>query len=82
MSETYSDVDSSADVAGAVAWQERIDAWPAIESYKHRLDQLCSVRPIVDVGQDRVWTPDGPGRSRWIDHGQWLAEDATWKSRI
>ena len=50
MSETYSDVDSSADVAGAVAWQERIDAWPAIESYKHRLDQLCSVRPIVDVG--------------------------------
>ena len=50
MSDTYGDVDSSADVAGAVAWQERIDAWPAIQSYKRRLDQLCSVHPIVDVG--------------------------------
>ena len=50
MSDTYSDVDSSDDVVGAVAWQERIDAWPAIQSYKRRLDQLCCVRPIVDVG--------------------------------
>ena len=33
MSQTYSDVDASADPAEAVAWQERMSRWPAVAAY-------------------------------------------------
>ena len=59
MSDTFSDVDRSNDPTGAVAWQERIDEWPAIRSYKERSYELCGdARPRLDVGA-------GPG----TDHG-------------
>ena len=51
MSETYAAVDESNDVASAVDWQERIDAWPAIAAYKARIDALVAgSEPVVDVG--------------------------------
>ena len=58
MSDTYGDVDASTDVVGAVAWQERIDEWPAIKAYKNRLDRLCAFGPLIDVGA-------GPGVDAW-----------------
>jgi SAM-dependent methyltransferase len=51
MSDTYRDVDAAADVAGAVAWQERVDGWEAVVAYKSRMDELCQgLTPVVDVG--------------------------------
>lgn len=51
MSDTYSAVDVSEDVAGAIAWQERIDRWPAIARYKASMDRLIGdARPVLDVG--------------------------------
>ncbi len=51
VSETYAAVDESSDVASAVDWQERIDAWPAIAAYKARIDALVAgSEPVVDVG--------------------------------
>src|SRR5687767_10818059 len=70
MSDTYGDVDGSDDVAAAVAWQERIDAWPAIAAYKRRIDELCGdARPGLDVGA-------GPG----VDaaRAEALALDRSW----
>jgi SAM-dependent methyltransferase len=51
VSETYSAVDASPDVAGAIAWQERIDAWPTMRAYKRRMvDLLAGANPVLDVG--------------------------------
>lgn len=51
MSETYADVDRSADVAEAVAWQERVDGWPAVAAYKDVARRLLGDdRPVLDVG--------------------------------
>jgi SAM-dependent methyltransferase len=51
MSRTYADVDAADDVAAAVAWQDRVDAWPQIDAYKRRTYEL--VPPdgwVLDVG--------------------------------
>jgi SAM-dependent methyltransferase len=51
MSDTYSAVDHSHDVRAAIEWQDRIDAWPAIDAYKRRSYELIgSARPVLDVG--------------------------------
>jgi ubiquinone/menaquinone biosynthesis C-methylase UbiE len=51
MSNTYSNVDGSRDVAAALDWQDRIDAWPAIQAYKQRTYELLGDdRPVLDVG--------------------------------
>src|SRR3954468_7156066 len=51
LSDTFSDVDNSSDVADAIAWQERIDTWPQIRAYKERSYELCGDgRPRLDVG--------------------------------
>jgi SAM-dependent methyltransferase len=51
VSDTYSAVDGSSDVRGALDWQDRIDAWPAVDAYKRRTYELLGTgRPVVDVG--------------------------------
>jgi len=51
MSFTYGDVDQSPDPEGAMAWQERIDGWPAIKAYKKAsFDLLPPYGTILDVG--------------------------------
>ena len=51
MSNTYSNVDGSGDVAEALDWQDRIDAWPAIRAYKQRTYELLGdALPVLDVG--------------------------------
>jgi SAM-dependent methyltransferase len=51
MSDTYSAVDRSRNVREAVEWQDRIDAWPAIDAYKRRTyDLVGERRPVLDVG--------------------------------
>lgn len=51
MSDTYSNVDASSDVAEAVEWQERIDRWPAIAGYKQAIDRLVAdASPAFDIG--------------------------------
>ena len=51
VSDTYSAVDSSADVDEAIAWQERIDEWPAIARYKEVMDRAVGeATPVLDVG--------------------------------
>jgi SAM-dependent methyltransferase len=51
VSDTYSAVDGSSDVGAALDWQDRIDAWPAIDAYKRRTYELLGAdRPVVDVG--------------------------------
>jgi SAM-dependent methyltransferase len=51
VSDTFSDVDKSAHVLEAIAWQERIDAWPQIRAYKERSYELCGdAGPRLDVG--------------------------------
>lgn len=51
MTQTYADVDGSDNPARAVEWQERVDAWPAIQAYKRIAhDQLRGARRVLDVG--------------------------------
>jgi SAM-dependent methyltransferase len=51
MSQTYSNVDGAGDVAGAIAWQDRVDAWPQVDAYKRRTYALLPAgRPVLDVG--------------------------------
>jgi SAM-dependent methyltransferase len=51
MSDTYANVDGAADVAWAIADQERIDGWPAIAAYKARMDELTAgAEPVLEVG--------------------------------
>jgi hypothetical protein len=55
VSQTYSNVDESADPAGAVGWQERMAEWPAVVAYKRRTHALFGdAKPVLDVGS-------GPG---------------------
>ena len=51
MSDTYADVDGSAAVAEAIAWQERIATWAPIAAYKHAMDDFTlGAAPALDVG--------------------------------
>jgi SAM-dependent methyltransferase len=51
LSDTFSNVDASPHVAEAIAWQERIDAWPQIRAYKARSYEWCGeLMPRLDVG--------------------------------
>lgn len=51
MSDTYSAVDDSSDVSEAIAWQERIDRWPAIARYKAIVDRVVgSATPSLEIG--------------------------------
>ena len=51
MSQTYGNVDGSADPAGAVAWQARMATWPGVIAYKQRThDLLAGAAPTLDVG--------------------------------
>jgi SAM-dependent methyltransferase len=52
---TYRTVDRSDDPEGAADWQERIDAWPAIDAYKRHMESMLPLDGLVlDVGS-------GPG---------------------
>src|SRR5262245_37532107 len=51
LSDTFSDVDRSRDVDGAIAWQERINEWPQTRAYKARSYELCGDdAPMLEVG--------------------------------
>jgi SAM-dependent methyltransferase len=51
MSSTYSDVDASADPSKAVEWQDRVDQWPQVQAYRHRiLELLAAARSVLDAG--------------------------------
>ena len=51
MSQTYSDVDGSADPVEAAAWQERMASWPAIRAYKERTYELIAGSGrVIDIG--------------------------------
>ena len=51
MSDTFSDVDRSLDIAGAIGWQERINEWPQTRAYKARSYELCGTdTPKLEVG--------------------------------
>lgn len=51
MSQTYGDVDGSADPQEAVEWQRRVDAWPAVRAYKRRVrDLVGDAAPVLDLG--------------------------------
>lgn len=51
MSDTYSDVDVSADPGAAVEWQERMANWPDVVAYKRMThDLLGASELILDVG--------------------------------
>jgi SAM-dependent methyltransferase len=51
LSDTYSYVDRSRDIPGAIAWQERIGEWPQTRAYKARSYELCGVdTPMLEVG--------------------------------
>ena len=51
MSDTYSDVDGSAEPGGAVEWQERMARWPGIDAYKRRTHRLLDEPELVlDLG--------------------------------
>jgi SAM-dependent methyltransferase len=51
VSQTYADVDASADPVEAIAWQERMGRWPVVQAYKSRTyDVLAEADRIVDIG--------------------------------
>jgi SAM-dependent methyltransferase len=51
LSDTFSDIDRSRDIAGAIAWQERIGDWPQTRAYKARSYELCGAdTPKLEVG--------------------------------
>jgi SAM-dependent methyltransferase len=51
MTVTYANVDGSSDPARALEWQERIDAWPAMQAYKRiAFERLEGARVVLDVG--------------------------------
>jgi SAM-dependent methyltransferase len=51
VSQTYGDVDASDYPAKAVAWQERMAAWPAVAAYKRRTYELLEASGrLLDVG--------------------------------
>jgi SAM-dependent methyltransferase len=73
MSQTYADVDGSANPTRAVEWQERVDAWPAIQAYKRDArEQLRGARRVLDVGC-------GPGEDvASISRTQAVGLDSSW----
>ena len=73
MTATYDDVDRSDDPDGAVAWQERVDAWPAIQAYKRQsFDQLRGLTNVLDIGC-------GPGQdAAAISADDAVALDRSW----
>jgi len=53
VSGTYANVDAAGDVAAALDWQDRVDAWPQIAAYKRRTYELLRVDAasrVLDVG--------------------------------
>ena len=51
MTNTYGDVDRSADPRKAVEWQDYVDSWPQIKAYKRRVLELFEgVEGVVDIG--------------------------------
>lgn len=51
MSDTYADVDASADPDGAAEWQRHMATWPAVTAYKQRTHELLGgAEPVLDVG--------------------------------
>lgn len=51
MTDTYSNVDASADVRSALDWQDRVDSWPQVRAYKeHSYRCENELRPVLDVG--------------------------------
>jgi SAM-dependent methyltransferase len=51
MSDTYADVDASAEPAAAVRWQQHVATWPAVDAYKRRTWELLSdAERVLDVG--------------------------------
>ena len=51
MSDTYSDVDASAEPAAAVRWQQHMATWTAIDAYKRRTWELLrDAKLVLDVG--------------------------------
>jgi SAM-dependent methyltransferase len=51
MSDTYSAVDASHDIGDAIEWQERIDQWPSIASYKATMDRhIGGAAPTLEIG--------------------------------
>lgn len=51
MSETYSDVDDSANPTAAADWQDRMSEWPAVQAYKqHAHEALPASGLLLDVG--------------------------------
>jgi SAM-dependent methyltransferase len=73
MTQTYADVDGSANPTEALKWQERIDAWPAIQAYKRAArTQLRGARRVLDVGC-------GPGEDvASISRTEAVALDSSW----
>ncbi len=51
VTDTYSNVDASPDVRSALDWQDRVDSWPQVRSYKEHTYSLADDRrPVLDVG--------------------------------
>ena len=51
VTDTYSNVDSSADVRAAMDWQDRVDSWPQVRAYKeYTYSCEAELRPVLDVG--------------------------------
>lgn len=47
---TYGEVDRSEDPERAADWQERVDAWPAIQAYKrHTFELLRGHGSVLDI---------------------------------
>jgi SAM-dependent methyltransferase len=86
VSQTYSNVDSSGDPAGAVEWQENMAAWPTVAVYKRRTyELLMNARRVLDIGSgpgiDLAGL--GPARSFGIDRSSAMcAAAATRGSRV
>jgi hypothetical protein len=70
---TYGEVDRSRDPERAADWQERIDAWPAIQAYKrYTFELLRGQSSVLDIGCGPVVTrprSEGSGRLRSIARG-------------
>jgi len=79
VTDTYANVDSSADVRAALDWQDRVDSWPQVQAYKeHTYSCEAELRPVLDVGcgtgHDLVEL--GPARVG-IDHSEAMVQRAT-----
>lgn len=76
MSDTYADVDAGPDPDDAVAWQRRVDTWPAIAAYKaHAHALLAGLAPVIDVGcgPGEDIAALGPQRAIGLDRSRTMA---------